>query len=129
MTKQSTEIAELIRSRRLSVNILGDELFEKAYRKYSHDAIGRVPDGFQFSNNIYLRRNSHKILSDAVHEGTHFIDEFRGLVKVPYIINQRPWEIRAYYQERLFQMKDGGRTEFPTPRSVLDHVYLNYHGS
>lgn len=123
-TSQGNKIAAGLRSGDVRMNILGDEMFAKAYA--AKGGLGDAPQAFALGNQIYLRRGSTNLLSEVVHEGTHVLDELHGLVKVPYHINPYAWEKRAFFFERQFQRASGGNVEFERIDSMLNFIYRNY---
>jgi len=120
-TIQSQRIAQAMERGKIGVNILGDELFEKAYRFRGGIGDPSVVDAFAYGQQIYLRRGSSDIFRDAVHEGTHALDYvsgFRG--------SNIQWEKRAYFYERQFQLYKGRPTEFKRLTDILRHIKLVY---
>jgi hypothetical protein len=113
-----------MRSGDVRVNVLGDELFDRAYALKG--GRGTSPQAFQLGNQIYVRRGSSSLLSDVVHEATHVLDELHATVTVPYYINPYAWEKRAFLYERQFQRAGGGAVEFNTIQEMLDFIYRNY---
>jgi len=124
VTTQSNKIADGIRNGDVRINVLGDEMFAKAYTLKG--GVGDAPQAFQLGNQTYLRRGSTNLLSEIVHEGTHVLDEVGGLVKTPYHINPYAWEKRAFFYERQFQRASGGPVEFSTIDSMLKFIKGNY---
>jgi len=120
VTSQSSRVAAAMKSGDLSVNVLGDTMFEKAY--VIRGGTGAAPLAFAYGDRLYLRSSSPSLLSDALHEGTHGLDY---LNRVP----GSNWmsEARAYYYERQFQGATGAPLDFPTNREMWDHIYQNYN--
>jgi hypothetical protein len=98
LTQQGNRIADGIRSGDIKMNVLGDELFDRAYA--SKGGWGSSPQAFALKQKIYVRRGASNLLSDIVHEGTHALDNIHGNVRVPYGNNPYPWEKRAFFYER-----------------------------
>jgi len=120
-TTQSRRIAQAMEEGKIGVNILGDEMFEKAYRFRGGTGSAAVVDAFAYGRQIYLRQSSADIFRDAVHEGTHaldYISGFQGTVA--------QWEKRAYFFERQFQLYKGRSTEFKTLNDILKHIKRAY---
>jgi hypothetical protein len=116
-TIQSDKIARAIKNGDIKVNILGDELFDRALGS---------DIAYQRGNNIYLRSSrATDIFSDAVHEGTHALD-FINKFGYDGAKSQWQWEKRAYYYERQFQIVTNGKTEFKTLNDMLFHIWSNY---
>lgn len=124
LTEQGNRIAAGIRSGQIRVNILGDELFDRAFALKG--GAGSSPQAFQLADQIYIRRGSTNLLSDIVHEGTHVLDELLGTVTVPYQVNPYAWEKRAFFYERQFQRAGGGTVEFGSIKAMLNFIYTNY---
>ena len=124
LTQQGNRIADGIKSGKVKVNVLGDELFDRAYA--SKGGWGSSPQAFALKEQIYVRSGSPSLLSDIVHEGTHAFDNFHKNVTVPYGKNPYPWEKRAFFYERQFQRAGGGAAEFETIHEMLDFIYESY---
>jgi hypothetical protein len=124
-TRHGDRIASLIERGRLKVNLVGDELFEKMWIKYSLkagtaiDEIEPFPQAFAIGEQLFVRRSSSNLLSDIVHEGTHGLD---SLLKRPFRLLE--WEMRAYRLEREFQLAGGGHLEFSSILEMLRHIML-----
>ena len=124
-TAQGDEIAAGIECGNIRLNVLGGELFEKAYRlRGGTETI--APRAFQWANSIYVRRGSSHLLSDVVHEGTHAMDVIFRLVKVPYDTNPYIWEQRAHDAAREFEMAIRGVVEFPKIEEMMRHIFRRY---
>jgi hypothetical protein len=121
-TEQGNRVAQGLETRQIGLNVLGDELFAKAYRGRNDPARVRA---FQRGEFIYIRRSSARMKSDIIHEGTHVLDEAQGSLP-SYGLNPYIWEKRAYFYERQFQVAEGGNPEFLTIESMLDHIWMNY---
>ncbi|WP_347243948.1 hypothetical protein, partial [Thermogutta sp.] len=120
-TTQSRRIAQAMEEGKIGVNILGEEMFEKAYRFRGGSGNISAVDAFAYKQHIYLRQSRSDIFRDAVHEGTHALDYvsgFKGSVA--------QWEKRAYFYERQFQLYKGRFTEFRTLGDILRHIKLYY---
>jgi hypothetical protein len=120
LTKQGDRIAEGIRSGDIKLNLLSDDLFDKAFTLKGGE--GASPQAFALGNKIYARRGSGNLLSDIVHEGTHAYDEIHGLVTADYGINPYTWEKRAFFHERQFQLAGGGTVEFEKLDKMLNFI-------
>jgi hypothetical protein len=118
-TPQASKIASAIEEGGLKVNLLGDELFEKAFRKKGGTGDSGV--AFAIGESLYLRKSSASILSDAVHEGTHGLDYLRGFAGGTY-----QWEKRAFFFERQFQLWTGMEPEYSTVAGMLHFLYIAY---
>jgi RHS repeat-associated protein len=112
-TSQSKTIANAMLNGDIGVNILGDNMFGKAYRYYGGKGSGNNVAAFAVEAQIYLRKNSNDILRDAVHEGTHALDFINGI---------KSTERRAYYFERSFQLFKGRFTEFDNLNKIVKHI-------
>ncbi len=119
-TVKADAIANGIVNGNIKVNLLGDEMFGKAYSLYGGE--GAAPQAFALENQIYMRRASASIFSDTVHEGTHALDAIQKFPGSNWM-----WESKAYFYERQFQQATGRAVDFPTNRSMWDHVYKNYN--
>jgi len=117
-TLQSSKIAEGIKSGKIKVNVLGDELFERSL------GVDKTVTAVQRGEQIYLRRSSGTILSDAVHEGTHVLD-FRNNFGSSGL-SSWSWEKRAFFYERQYQLSTGRATDFQTIDDMLTHIWGNY---
>jgi Domain of unknown function (DUF4157) len=124
LTQQGNRVADGIKSGKVKINVLGDELFDRAYA--SKGGWGSSPQAFALKEQIYVRRGAPNLLSDIVHEGTHALDNFHKNVKVPYGNNPYPWEKRAFFYERQFQLAGGGTVEFETVHEMLDFIHESY---
>jgi hypothetical protein len=123
-TKQGDLVADGIHSGDIGVNVLGDELFDRAYAMKG--GTGEAPQAFQVGDHTYVRRESPTLSSDLIHEGTHRLDELHGNVKVPYEINPYTWEKRAFFYERQFQLASGGNVEFRSLQEMSNFIYRAY---
>jgi len=121
-TLQGNRVAHGIESGTIRVNVLGDELFDTAYRLRGgiHDPSGVA--GFALERRIYLRSSSSNLLGEVVHEGTHALDHVTGLA----IGNRLLREKRARFFERQFQIASGGQVEFPNIRILLFRLNMGY---
>lgn len=118
---QQQQIAQAINDGKIGVNILDDESFGRQARSFGWK--GELDDlkGIASRDQIYLRKSSANIYSDAAHEGTHaldYLDGFRG--------SNYSWEKRAYYYERQFQIYTGRELDFETLPGMLRHIYGAY---
>jgi len=120
-TTQSQRIAQAMERGRIRVNILGDEMFDKAYRYYGGTGNPSDVAAFARRRQTYLRQSSDDIFRDAVHEGTHALDNANNFKGTSYLR-----EKRAYFYERQFQLRKGRYTEFRDLRDIRKHVYDNY---
>jgi len=116
-TQQADRLIEAVNGKRVKVNILGDELFDKAYRSKGGVRSGQA---FQFKDQIYLRSSSADIYTDFIHEGTHALDHISGRKRLSY----HSREIRAYYYERQFQMTTGRELEHSTLQDMM--LFINW---
>lgn len=80
---------------------------------------------FAVGNQIYLRRGSGSLVSDAVHEGTHALDWLRGFPDVTDA-DILSLEKRAFFFERQFQRATTGTSEFTTIEEMLKFIFENY---
>jgi RHS repeat-associated protein len=122
-TAKSKRIAKAIEKGKIQVNILGDEMFEKAFKHFDPgytDSVEKI-GAFNRGTGIYLRKASKQIFSDAVHEGTHALDVIGGFHGWVW-----SWERRAYYFERQFQLYKGRSVTFKTLNTMLNHIKINY---
>lgn len=117
-TQQGNRVAAAIRNKKLGLNVMGDELFEKAYRLYGGD--GNLPLAFAVEKQLYLRR-SNGTLSELVHEGTHGLDHLNGFSGTLY-----QWEKRAWFFERQFQKASRAPVDFEEVQDMLDHILFSY---
>jgi hypothetical protein len=124
LTQQGNRIADGIKSGKVKVNVLSDELFDRAYALKG--GWGSSPQAFALKEQIYVRRESPSLLSDIIHEGTHALDSYHKTVTVPYGHNPYPWEKRAFFYERQFQVAGDGAVEFETIQEMLDFIYKAY---
>ena len=108
----------MILSGDIKINILGDLLFEY------YLGVDQNIRGAQIGDNIYLRRSSVDILSDAVHEGVHAKDYYR--TKNQKEISSWAGEIRAYSAEREFQIKAGLPVTFKNIDDMMVHIWREY---
>jgi RHS repeat-associated protein len=120
-TEQANRIASAISQGKVSVNILGQKMFEIAYQK--RGGLGAVDDvtAFASGERIYLRKDSASIVSDTVHEGTHALDYKQGFSGTDH-----QWEKRAYFYERQFQMATRRPVDFQNISDMLDHIRQYY---
>ena len=118
ITPQSSKIADYIRKGKISINVLGDELFERAFGVDSNVI------GLAIGNRIYIRRDSVSIYSDLVHEGTHALDYLEGISYEN--ISSIEGEFRAYKAEHLFQRAAKLPVEFANEDDIKIHLWINY---
>ena len=126
-TTQAIRIAEAIEAERLGVNILGEQMFQSAFKKYG--GTGALPASFAYNNQLYIRSTSMNYLSQIVHEGTHGLQFFArhpGVFSNATQAQVRSAEIGAYFFERQFQMSTGTRVDFPSLVELLRHVRNSY---
>ena len=119
LTDQGNAISASIGSGATKLNVLGDNLFERAYALKG--GTGDAPQAFALENQIYVRQSSFNLLSDVVHEGTHSLDFLGG-----FSGSNIDWETRAFSAERAFQQAGGGTVEFDTVADMLDFINNNY---
>lgn len=119
VTEASSIVAELIKDKKIGVNILGDELFEATLDK-NIDA--KSISGYQERNQIRLRRSALKGYSNFVHEGTHAYDYLQGKITPSSLKG----ELRAYSNEHEYQIKKGEHIDFKDSDEILVHIKLNY---
>jgi hypothetical protein len=118
-TQQANRIARAIDAGEVGVNLLGRRMFEKAWLKKG--GLGEVPAAFAVDGKIYLRKDTWRVTSDAVHEGTHMLDLARG-----YRGTLRQWETRAYFYERQYQVWRGVEPNFSTFKQMQRHIDRHY---
>lgn len=115
VTDDSSSIADRIRDKQISLNILGDELFDY-YVTPDRSVVGRHDEG-----KIFIRRSSVNLISSILHEGVHAMDYFKG-IKYDSIKS----ELKAYRAEHVFQKSSGRQTEFASDDEIIVHVYNKY---
>jgi len=120
-TIQSQRIAQAMERGNIGVNILGNELFERAYRFRGGVGDPSKVDAFAYGQQIYLRQWSSDIFRDTVHEGTHALDYISG-----FRDSIAQWEKRAYFYERQFQLYKGRFTEFRRLTDIIRHIEMTY---
>lgn len=120
VTETSTQIADQIRKKKIGINILSDEMFNKYT---GSDSLTRA---CQIKNQIYLRKNdpASEIFSNVVHEGTHALDFCANIPQA--VISSWTGEERAYTEERLFQIAAGLPIEFKTVEDMMVHIWMSY---
>ncbi len=119
ITDKSTEIVKYIRDKDIGINILGDQLFE------NYLGVPSSTLGVQVSKQIYIRRSSPSLISDIVHEGTHAIDFRDGISQE--VISSWTGEIKAYTEERFFQIASGLKVDFENIDDMLVHIWSEYN--
>ncbi|MCA9164764.1 MAG: hypothetical protein KDA62_17355 [Planctomycetales bacterium] len=124
-TEQANRIGRAIKKGDIGTNLLGDELFAKAYRLYGGQGVADDVVAFAVGNQMYLRRGSESLASDAVHEGTHALDWLRGFPDVTDA-DILSLEKRAFFFERQFQRATTGTSEFSTIEEMLKFIFENY---
>lgn len=119
VTKTSTFVADLIRSKKVGLNVIGDRLFAYAFN------LG--PDTLAFYSNgqIYIRSSSLSIIDDLVYEGKHAYDD-KILNKNINFIKSRRGELRAYSAEREFQIVTGRKPTYKDLNDLYKHIKKNY---
>jgi hypothetical protein len=127
-TRASTDIAKGIRSGEIGVNILGDEMFARAYRLRFGNLEGiEGTAAFAYGEQTYLRKGSQTFLADAVHEGTHALDFTRGFKG-----STMQWEYRAWSAEREYLKRLGLPSPYldgpaiPSRAGYLREIYDRY---
>jgi hypothetical protein len=122
ITAESSSIAREIRAGRIGVNILGNDMFAKAYNRHAGTLVG-VNDtiAFAFRDQMYVRRSSATILSDTVHEGKHVLDHLGGFQGT-----LQQWERRAWFAEREYLSRLGLPMPHRSARDLLLDVWRNY---
>ncbi len=115
ITIESTIVADRISNKMISLNILGDDLFDY-YVTPDRKVVGRHENG-----KIYIRRSSADLVSSVLHEGIHAMDYINGIKYDP--INS---ELKSYRAEHLFQKSSGRKTEFASDEDIIVHVHTNY---
>ncbi|MGB7160795.1 MAG: hypothetical protein WBD40_22210 [Tepidisphaeraceae bacterium] len=145
-------IAEFIEARELTAEILADADFDRIaiteFNVPAHDVGYARALHRPYSTGMYLRGGSRTLVSDAVHEGWHYLDDFatgygpaelqrRYLngefdAGVPNVDQVATWirEVRAYHVEQQFQeIKYAGHAgwpEFSDLSSIIAMVEANY---
>ena len=119
VTTTSSMIADLLRSKKVGLNVIGDRLFSYAFN------LG--PDTLAFYSNgqIYIRSSSLSIIDDLVHEGKHAYDD-KILNKDRNFIKSRHGELRAYSAEREFQLAKGRKPTYKDLNEIYKHIKKNY---
>ncbi len=120
-TPEAIEIAQAIRNGNINVRILRNNGFARAFRAAGGTGSIHNVAAFQQGKSIILRRGSASLVSDAVHEGVHALDELRGFVGTDF-----QWEKRAYFAERRFQRATGRPLDFPNWRDIYIYIRNNY---
>ena len=115
VTDDSSQVADRIKNKRISLNILGDDLFDY-YVTPDRTVVGRHDEG-----KIFLRRSAVNLISSILHEGVHAMDYFKG-IKYDSIKS----ELKAYRSEHVFQQLSGRKTEFNSDDEIIVHVYNKY---
>ena len=120
VTEKSTEIADQIRKKKIGISILSDGLFEEWTGKDSSTI------ALQVKKQIYLRKNPDpaSLFSSVVHEGTHVLDYLDDMPED--MIGRWPGEIRAYTEERLFQIAAGLPVDFEKLEDMMVHIWMKY---
>jgi RHS repeat-associated protein len=117
-TEQANRIIGRIGSGDVGVNILGDDLFAKAYKLKG--GTGNA-SAFAWADQIYLRKSSASIFGETVHEGTHTLDYLGGFQG-----NVWQWENRAWFYERQFQKATGRPLDFQNVNDMLNYIKKTY---
>ena len=115
ITTESTIVADKIGSKMISLNILGDDLFD-FYVTPDRKVVGRHENG-----KIYIRRSSADLVSSVLHEGIHAMDYFNRIKYDPI-----KSELKSYRAEHFFQKSSGRKAEFKSDEEIIVHVYKNY---
>jgi RHS repeat-associated protein len=119
-TQHAKNLAEGIRDGSVKVNLLGDELFEKAFNKYTKGNPAGT-QGFTIDNNIYLRAERSSVASTAVHEGSHVSDFFTDLGGTGH-----EQEVRAFVHQVNFQKAIGEQPLFRSLSEIENYVRKIY---
>ena len=117
-TSQSRRVTEGIEQGRIGMNVVGDNLFERALRHYDPAATGDLSRtvGFAVGNQAYVRQTARDAASVLVHEGVHVLDSLSGVPR-----SVASLERRAYYFERQFQIVTG-RRYMRTLNDIVRHI-------
>jgi hypothetical protein len=118
---QQQRIAKAINDGEIGVNILEKESFARQARSFGWRSDPEDLKGIAYKDQIYLRKGSTSLYSDAVHEGTHaidYLDSFKG--------PKQSWERRAYYYERQYQIYSNRGLDFETLPDMLQHIRKVY---
>ncbi len=115
VTIESTIVANGIKDKKMSLNILGDNLFDY-YVTPDRTIVGRHDDG-----KIYVRRSSIDLISTIFHEGIHALDYINGIEYDS--INS---ELKAYRAEHDFQKAGRRKIEHATDDDIRVHVHRYY---
>lgn len=118
VTKQASDIVNNLKSKKIRLTILGDELFESFLGLTAETA------AYTVDNHMYLRMSTLNGLSDLIHEGTHALDHISGKARKNTRVNN---EIRAYKMEHEFQKAAGIKLDFENEDEIRVFVYLNYN--
>ena len=120
VTEQSTKIAEEIRKKEIGINILSDKRFEE------WTGAGSNTIAVQVKKQIYLRKSADpaSLFSSVVHEGTHVLDYIDGIPED--VIGGWAGEMRAYTEERLFQLNAKLPVDFLDVNDMKVHIWMNY---
>lgn len=117
--------SKAIKNGDIGVNMLGDELFKKAYKLKGGEGSADNIAAFAVGDQIFVRRSSANILSETVHEGTHALDFLRGL---PDETTEDLWSLekRAFFYERQYQRAVGSSVDFASIDEMLEFIFENY---
>ena len=119
VTTTSSMIADLLRSKKVGLNVIGDRLFSYAFN------LGPDTSAFYSNGQIYIRSSSLSIIDDLVHEGKHAYDD-KILNKDINFIKSRHGELRAYSAEREFQLAKGRKPTYKDLNEMYKHIKKNY---
>ena len=120
VTEKSTEIAYYIRKKEIGLNILSDKRFaEYLGYKIDSDTVACLCE-----KQIFLKRSSLTKFADTVHEGVHALDFKNGVPTE--IIGSWTGEIKAYTEERLFEIAAGLPVTFETVDDMMVHIWSKY---
>ncbi|MCI0550083.1 MAG: hypothetical protein L0287_03940, partial [Anaerolineae bacterium] len=114
-TQQGNRVASGLADRSLGLNVLGDDLFAKAWKQKGGQ--GAAPQAFAYGEQTYVRGSSQSLLSEVVHEGTHGLDYLRGFSGSTVQLEKRAW-----FYERQFQRASGSKVEFENISEMLNHI-------
>ena len=121
VTKQSTKIAKAIATKKISMSVLGDNVFDMAYALRGGTEFTDTLGAFAVGDKIYLRSSSSDLLRDAVHEGTHALDHRSAFSGRDFL-----WEMRAFSAEHDFLLKKGLKSQFEKKADIVKFINKAY---